>query len=57
MLKHSDNFPLSPVSVRALQCLFKHFRKEAKRSNKVPEETQYMVDGKRIDPADVKEVR
>lgn len=54
-LKSSPSFPLSGVSLPAIQCLLNHFRVVADKDKE--EKTQYVIDGKHIDPEDVKEVR
>ncbi|KAL5261561.1 hypothetical protein ACHWQZ_G007316 [Mnemiopsis leidyi] len=54
-LKSSPSFPLSGVSLPAIQCLLNHFRVVADKDKE--EKTQYVIDGKHIDPEDVKEVK
>jgi hypothetical protein len=43
------------VSLPAIQCLLNHFRVVADKDKE--EKPQYVIDGKQIDPEDVKEVR
>lgn len=54
-LKSSPSFPLSGVSLPAIQCLLNHFRVVADKEKE--EKPQYVIDGKQIDPEDVKEVK
>ena len=53
-LKSSPSFPLSGVSLPAIQCLLNHFRVVADKDKE--DKPQYVIDGKQIDPEDVKEV-
>lgn len=57
-VKSSPSFPLSGVTIPTIQCLLSHFRATGGKKVQQSDATKYMmIDGKEINPNDVKEVK